>query len=159
MSQLPDGLVVFVKKETHEEEINNIKEKNTNINSLIFWLGYNYKIIPYTRSKREKGRSKWTFDKKLKYFIDTFVAFSYFPIRILSVIGILIAIGSFVYGGFIFYTWYLGKIDVPGWTTIMIILSFTAGIQMTMIGVIGEYLWRTMDETRKRPIYIIEKII
>jgi len=140
------------------KKIVDIKEKNTNINTLIFWLGYDYVTIPYTRIVREKGKSKWTFSKKIKLFIDTFVAFSYFPIRLSSVLGVFFAVTSFVYGLFIFSGWLGGRIQIEGWTTIIILLAFTAGIQMIMIGILGEYLWRTMDETRKRPKYVIDKV-
>ena len=140
------------------ENINKIKEKNTNIFTLIFWLGYNYVTIPYTRASREKGKSKWTISKKMKLFIDSFVAFSYFPIKISSVLGIIIALSSFTYGIIVFINWMQGGIKVEGWTALMIILTFTAGIQMTMLGVLGEYLWRNLDETRKRPSFVIDKI-
>jgi len=148
---------VIVDKEV-VQEINNIKEKNTNLLALIFWLGYEYVTIPYTRRERKKGKSKWTINKKLKLFVDSFVAFSYFPIRILSILGIIFAVGAFAYGIFIFSSWAQGLIQVEGWTTTMIVLTFTAGIQMTMLGILGEYLWRTLDESRKRPNFVIEKI-
>ena len=141
------------------DEFNKIKEKNTNIYGLIFWLGFDYVTIPYVRRQRKKGRSKWTLNKKMKLFIDTFVGFSYFPIRILSLLGIVVAFASFVYGAFIFYNWLAGNIEVQGWTATMIVLSFTAGIQMIMIGVVGEYLWRTLDQVRDRPSYVIDEVL
>lgn len=139
------------------DEFNKIQEKNTNINTLIFWLGFDYVTVPYTRKERTKGKSKWTFSKKTKYFVDSFVGFSYFPIKILSLLGIVFAVGSFIYGLYVLYNWLSGNIQVEGWTTIIIILTFTAGIQMTMIGILGEYLWRTLDEARKRPPYVVDE--
>lgn len=140
------------------DEFNNIQEKNTNINTLIFWLGFDYVTVPYTRKERKKGKSKWTFSKKTKYFVDTFVGFSYFPIRILSILGIVFAVAAFGYGLYALYNWAVGNIQIEGWTSMIIILAFTAGIQMTMIGVIGEYLWRTLDEVRRRPSYVVDKV-
>lgn len=140
------------------DEINKIKEKNTNIMALIFWLGFKPIYIPYKRKKRELGKSQWTLRKKIKLFIDTFVAFSYFPIRLLSVLGFSVAALAFVYGSFIFFSWLSFGIEVLGWVPMMIVLTFTAGIQMTMLGILGEYLWRTLDETRKRPPYVIDEI-
>ena len=141
------------------DEFNKIKEKNTNIYGLIFWLGFEYITIPYVRRARKKGKSKWTFNKKIKLFIDTFVGFSYFPIRILSLIGILVAIASFAYGAFILYNRLIGNVSVEGWTATMIVVTFTAGLQMIMIGVIGEYLWRALDQARQRPSYVIEEVL
>jgi dolichol-phosphate mannosyltransferase len=153
----PGGFDFFLIDRQVVDEVNRIHEKNTNIMSLIFWLGHTHVMLPYIRRNREKGKSRWTFSKKLKLFIDSFVAFSYLPIRALSVLGLAVAASSFIYGGFIFYVWSVSRIEVKGWTPIMILLAFTAGIQMTMLGVLGEYLWRTLDETRKRPGYVIDE--
>ncbi len=139
-------------------ELNKIREKNTNLMSLIYWLGFKPVMIPYTRAARSRGKSRWTLGKKIKLFIDTFVAFSYFPIRLLSVIGFLVAVSSFLYGLFILLYWIFFSIDVKGWVPSMLIMTFTGGLQMTMLGVLGEYLWRTLDEVRRRPPFVIESI-
>jgi glycosyltransferase involved in cell wall biosynthesis len=140
------------------EEVNRINEKNTNLMALIFWLGFKPILIPYIRRARKKGKSRWTFAKKSKLFIDTFVAFSFFPIQILSTLGLLVALAAFFYGTFIFFYWLFYGIEVLGWVPTMIILTITAGMQMTMLGVLGEYLWRNLDETRDRPHYVIDKV-
>jgi hypothetical protein len=116
-------------------------------------------FIPYVRRLREKGKSRWTFGKKVKLFVDTFISFSYFPIRLLSAIGFLYAIASVLYGFFILYNYLTYGIPVRGWVPTMVLLTFTAGIQMTLLGVLGEYLWRTLDESRKRPPFVIDAII
>jgi dolichol-phosphate mannosyltransferase len=139
-------------------EINDIREKNTNLMSLIFWLGHTYITLPYVRGKRQVGKSKWTLSKKVKLFIDTFTAFSYLPIRFLSMIGVVFTAGSFVYGIAVFLVWASGRVTVEGWTALMIFMAFTAGVQMIMLGVLGEYLWRVLDEVRRRPSYVIEQI-
>ena len=140
------------------EELNRIREKNTNIMTLIYWLGYKPIMIPYIRRSRKKGKSRWTLAKKVKLFVDTFVGFSYFPIRALSLIGLLVAMGSFFYGLFILFYWLFFSIPVQGYVPIMLVITFTSGIQMTMLGVLGEYLWRTLDEVRRRPPFVIDEI-
>lgn len=139
-------------------DLNRIQEKNTNLMSLIYWLGYRPVMIPYIRRQRTKGISRWTLAKKVKLFIDTFVAFSFFPIRILSLIGLLVAIGSFLYGAFVLFYWYFFGTVVRGWVPTILVLSFTSGIQMAMLGVLGEYLWRTLDEVRRRPPYVVDEV-
>lgn len=139
-------------------ELNRIHEKNTNLMTLIYWLGFKPVMIPYVRRSRTKGKSRWTLSKKIKLFVDTFVAFSFFPIRILSIIGFIVAISSFSYGLFILFYWMFFGIDVKGWVPTMVIITFTSGIQMTMLGVLGEYLWRTLDEARNRPPFVIDEI-
>lgn len=141
------------------KEVNNVCEKNTNLMALIFWLGHGHVMIPYVRRSRKKGKSRWTLSKKIKLFIDSFIAFSYVPIKFLSGLGLLFSIGSFFYAGFIFYHWLLYGIEVKGWTAMMILLTLTSGIQMMMLGLLGEYLWRTLDETRRRPAYVIDAIL
>jgi dolichol-phosphate mannosyltransferase len=140
------------------DEVNKIEEKNTNLMTLIFWLGYQAVFIPYVRRKREKGKSRWTLGKKVKLFVDTFVSFSYFPIRLFSFLGIIYAVLSFSYGAFIFVSWLTFGIEVQGWVPMMLVLTFTAGLQMTLLGILGEYLWRNLDETRGRPLYVIDTI-
>lgn len=139
-------------------EVNRIHEKNTNIMTLIYWLGFKPILIPYVRRNRKIGKSRWTLGKKLKLFVDTFVGFSFFPIQILSVIGFTVAIGSFLYGAYILLYKIFRGIDVAGWVPMMVILTFTAGLQMCMLGILGEYLWRTLDESRSRPFYVIDEI-
>ncbi|MDP1624247.1 MAG: glycosyltransferase family 2 protein [bacterium] len=139
-------------------EINRIQEKNTNLMTLIYWLGFKPIMIPYTRRSRIEGKSRWTLQKKIKLFVDTFIAFSFVPIRMLSILGFVVAIISFMYGVFILYYWLYFGIDVKGYVPTMLIMTFTSGIQMTMLGVLGEYLWRTLDEVRRRPLFVIDKI-
>ena len=140
------------------DEVLKIKEKNTNLMTLVFWLGYQAVLIPYVRRKRTKGVSRWTLSKKIKLFVDTFASFSYFPIRLFSFLGLIYAVISFSYGAFIFFSWLTFGIEVQGWVPMMLILTFTAGLQMTLLGVLGEYLWRTLDEARGRPLFVIDTI-
>lgn len=159
ITEYPDGgFDFFLIDRQVVNEINSIQEKNTNLMTLIFWLGFESIMIPYIRRSRTKGKSRWTFSKKTKLFVDTFVAFSFFPIRILSIIGFVVAISSFTYGVFILFYWLFFSIDVKGYVPMMLVMTFTSGIQMAMLGVLGEYLWRTLDEVRRRPHFIIDSI-
>jgi polyisoprenyl-phosphate glycosyltransferase len=140
------------------EEVLTIREKNTNLMSLIFWLGFRPVMLPYVRRARQKGKSRWTMAKKIKLFIDSFVAFSYVPIRALSLTGFTVAVGAFVYAGWVLYERLVHNIPVQGYAPIVILLALFSGIQMTMLGVLGEYLWRALDETRRRPPYVIDEV-
>jgi len=159
IADYPDGgFDFFLVDRQIVNEVNRIREKNTNLMSLIYWLGFKPILIPYVRRARTRGKSRWTLRKKAKLFVDTFVAFTFWPIRILSVIGFLVALTSFGYGAFILVYWSLFGIDVKGWVPTMLIITFTTGLQMTMLGVLGEYLWRTLDEVRRRPPFVIDEI-
>ncbi|MDB5053211.1 MAG: glycosyl transferase family 2 [Bacilli bacterium] len=139
-------------------ELNHVQEKNTNIMSLIFWLGHDRETIPYVRQERKFGKSRWTFSKKIKLFIDSFVNFSYAPIRFMSFVGVITALLSFMYGIFIIINAIFGAVSLQGWTSIISLISFLLGLIMVMLGIIGEYLWRILDETRKRPGFVIDEL-
>ena len=154
----PGGFDFFLVDRQIVEEIKRIREKNTNLMSLIFWMGFSPVMVPYRRRERTKGTSRWTLSKKIKLFIDSFVAFSYVPIRLLSTLGLLIAMSAFGYGAYVFYAWAVNGIPVKGYAPIVILLTLTSGIQMTMLGVLGEYLWRALDEVRRRPPYVVDEV-
>ncbi|WP_340387731.1 glycosyltransferase family 2 protein [Paenibacillus sp. FSL E2-0151] len=139
------------------QEVLNIQEKNTNIMSLIFWLGHDQIQIPYVRQERKLGKSRWTLSKKIKLFVDSFVSFSYAPIRFMSLIGFFTALLSILYGAFVVISTIFGIIELQGWTTIIALITFLLGVIMVMLGIIGEYLWRILDESRERPSYVIDQ--
>jgi len=141
------------------EQLKQINEKNTSLMGLIAWLGFDHQEIFYTREERKIGKSRWTFSKKFKLFIDMFTSFSFFPIRVISMLGIIVATASFLYGFFIIYLRVVHGIQVEGWASLVIVVLFLSGFQLISLGIIGEYLWRNFDESRKRPPYIIEEII
>jgi dolichol-phosphate mannosyltransferase len=136
-----------------------MQEKNTHLMNLIFWLGFPAVFLPYVRRQRRHGRSRWTLTKKLKLFVDAFVAFSFAPIRFVSITGLLLFVGSLAYGVFLVCGRIFHGTPVPGFTTLAALISLTAGIQMMMLGILGEYLWRTLDAARSRPAYVVDRII
>ncbi|NCB33504.1 MAG: glycosyltransferase [Erysipelotrichia bacterium] len=135
-----------------------MQEKNSSIYIQLIWLGYTPKTIEYTRRKREEGKSQWSFRKKFDLFLDTFVVFSHKPIRAISVMGTIISVIGFIMAIVFVIEWCQESV-FPGWTSLMVVTLLLSGFQMIMLGVIGEYVWRNLEETRKRPLYIIEKII
>jgi len=138
-------------------EYNKLDERNRFFQGDILWLGFNVTFIPYSRQKRTIGKSQWSFSKKLKYFIDGLLNTSYIPIRLMSVFGLVTALTGFLYALLIVYERTIQKVPFSGWAPIMILILIIGGIIMLMLGIIGEYLWRSYDESRKRPLYIIDK--
>lgn len=141
--------------------IKGIQESNAYLMGLILWLGFDPAVIYYHRRQREQryGRSMWTFAKKLKYFIDSFVAFSYIPVRASSLLGIGLSITGIVYAVVVIVARLFFDVRAEGWASLMVVLLIVSGAQLLMIGVLGEYLWRNLDETRRRPRFIIERTI
>jgi dolichol-phosphate mannosyltransferase len=145
----PSGADFFLLDRTVINALGKFGEKNTSLLSLISWMGFRQNSITYNKQKRAYGKSGWTLQKKLKLVADSITAFSYTPIRLISWFGactLLVGLASL--GG----DWWLK--NSPLYFPILICIS---GLQMLMMGVMGEYLWRTFDESRRRPSYLIEE--
>ena len=137
------------------EVLKSIEEKNSSIVGQILWCGFKTEQISYVRRAREIGESRWTLSKKIKYFMDSILAFSYAPIRMTIVGGSLISFASFALMLLLMIERLFMNVPIIGWTSIVCLILFTFGIQLIILGMIGEYLWRTLDESRKRPAFII----
>ena len=139
------------------KEVVKINPKNTNLSYFISSLKYDYASISYTKKARKLGKSKWTLSKKINLVIDSFVSFSYLPLRIISIFGLLFGLLAIVYILIIINIYLSGEIPVEGWSALMLVVLISSSFIMISIGVIGEYLWRTLDEVRKNPNYIVDK--
>jgi glycosyltransferase involved in cell wall biosynthesis len=123
----------------------------------VLWLGLPTAFIPYAREKRPQGKSAWSFSRKFKYFTDLVLDSSYLPIRIMSALGVIVATIGLIYAFVIVLAWFRGETPFAGWAPIMITLLVVSGLIMTMLGIIGEYIWRIYDEVKGKPTYIIER--
>jgi glycosyltransferase involved in cell wall biosynthesis len=139
---------------------NGIAEKNTSFVAIILWMGFRQTFIEYVKRARHAGKSKWTVAKKLKLLVDSIVSFSYVPIRAISYAGLGMAVIGFAYAAFVVAGRIFGWIVVgTGFAALMTMLLVGQGMILTTLGVLGEYLWRTFDEARDRPRYIVEEYI
>lgn len=124
----------------------------------ILWSGFSTKFIPYQRRARKHGKSRWSFTSKLTYLIDGIAGFSYFPLRFISCVGIGVALLGFIYAGVVLVDKLFWGNPVKGWAPLMIVLLVLSGMQMLMLGVMGEYIWRILAQVRNRSPYLIEKV-
>ncbi len=131
-------------------------ERNTSLFGLISWVGFQQGFVEYNRRLRAQGNSKWSFRTRMRLAMDWIAGFSGLPLRLISLLGLVIALIGFIYAGFIIINAYTGN-PPPGWSETIILILVLSGFQMMITGIIGEYLWRNLDETRKRPLYFIEK--
>jgi polyisoprenyl-phosphate glycosyltransferase len=150
-------VVLFERKVA--DAVNRNVEGNSSIFLQILNLGFRQDFVEYQKSARKAGKSKWTLAKKIKLLIDSFVGFSYAPIRLVSIVGILF----FILGSL--WTLYIiaRKILFPdsllaGWPALVAILTIGFGTTNISLGIIAEYLWRTLDASRRRPVFIIDEI-
>jgi dolichol-phosphate mannosyltransferase len=132
--------------------------KGTNPSLYAFWLGFKPRVLYYERRERKHGRSRWTFRKKLRFFIDTVSGFSVTPIRTLSGFGVIVALLSFLYGVTMVVSAILGRVDVRGFATLATLISFFSGLILVMLGALGEYLWRVFDAVSNKPESVIDEV-
>ena len=136
---------------------NEIHARNRFMQGDVLSLGYRTNLIPYTRQERKFGKSQWTFEKKLKYFIDAIIDSSYIPIRLMSAVGILTLLSGFCYAFIIVVAWSQHRVPFNGWAPIVIVMLIIGGLIMFMLGVIGEYIWRIFDEVKGKPRYLVRR--
>jgi polyisoprenyl-phosphate glycosyltransferase len=134
-------------------------ERNRLTFGLIAWSGFRQTEVPYHRPPRAAGASAWTPGRMIKSAIDTFVSFSFLPIRAMSYFGLIVSAVSFLFGLYVLVNKLAFGTIVEGWTSVMLAVLFLGGVQLTMIGVLGEYLWRILDEARGRPLYVVDQTL
>jgi len=156
MKEMPStGADFFLIDRQVIDVLSQFKESNASILALITWLGFRQESVIYDKRARQHGRSGWNLEKKLKLAIDSIASFTYLPIRLMSYMGFVIAMLGFVYTLLVIVNALIGK-PTEGWSSLMVVVLVVGGMQMVMMGVLGEYVWRALDESRRRPRYWIE---
>jgi glycosyltransferase involved in cell wall biosynthesis len=141
------------------DAVNRYPEKHTSILAMILWMGFRQTFIHYVKQARHSGKSKWSLSKKIKLLIDSVVSFSYVPIRAVSLIGLLLASAGITFAFVLVILWFFDRVTSgTGYAALMSILLTGQGLILLTLGILGEYLWRTFDESRGRPRFIIDVI-
>lgn len=133
-------------------------EKNSSLTLQVMWVGFKSEKIYFHRKDREVGKSRWTFGKKIKLVVDSMMSFSYFPIRLIAGVGTTFSLFSII--GIIMVLREKIMVGTPilGYASIMCVLLFGFGLLFIMLAVLGEYIWRTLEESRNRPPFIIDTV-
>jgi glycosyltransferase involved in cell wall biosynthesis len=134
-------------------------EKNSSVFIQLLSLGFKQSGISYEKRARRMGKSKWTLSKKIKLLIDSFVAFSFAPIRLVSFVGVVFFFLGIIWTGYIIFRKIVFDDLSSGWPALLSILMVGFGITNISLGIIAEYLWRTLDASRKRPVFVIDEIV
>lgn len=132
-----------------------MRERNSSLVGLLLWAGFRRTEVPYQRRLREVGRSAWTFSKKLRYMTDSVYGFTDLPVRLLTRIGLVGVIGSIVFGAIVAIARLGGAIAIPGYAATIIMVTFFGALNCLGLGIIGNYVWRTFENTKDRPNAII----
>jgi glycosyltransferase involved in cell wall biosynthesis len=132
-----------------------LKEINTNLVALLFWLGFRRAFVPYERRARREGRSAWTFGRKLRYALDSVFNFTDLPVRALLLLGVAGMVFATVAGVTVFVMWFAGRVPVLGYTPLVLMITFFGGSTALGLGIIGQYLWLSLQNARNRPNYVV----
>lgn len=152
-SEMPKGGVdIFACNQKAKEAVLAIKESHSSLINNLFWIGFRRLFIPYERKEREHGKSAWSFSKRFRYMIDSIFSFSDYPILFVLWTGVIGVFLSLIVGVATIIAKLSGLISVPGYTTIVIVVSFLGSAIMMTQGVLGCYLWHTFENTKKRQI-------
>lgn len=119
-------------------------------------LGFSQSKLGYTKAERSAGETKWNLGRKLQLVADAFTGFSFVPIRLMSYLGMAASVVGLLYAVVVILNKIIIGGPVDGWSSLMVVILLMGGFQMTMLGVLGEYLWRTLEESRQRPKYFVE---
>lgn len=126
---------------------------------LFAWVGYDTKFIPYTAAPRANGITKWSFWKLVNYAVEGIIGYSTAPLRLATLLGTVTGVAAVLYLVAVVLEKLIKGIAVPGYATIIVLLLFFSSIQLFCIGIIGEYVGRTFEQTKLRPVYIAKEII
>lgn len=139
------------------EVLEMLDEKNSSLTLQVMWVGFKRAEVYFHRKAREEGESRWTLGKKVKLVVDSMMSFSYAPVRIMSSVGSLFFCASIVWAIVIILQTLTHGADVAGWASLMALILCSSGLIMLMLGMLGEYIWRALDETRKRPPFLVDE--
>ncbi len=142
-----------------KESILELGEYHRFSKGIFAWVGYNTKFIPYTACERAHGTTKWSFGKLVNYAIEGIIGFSTAPLRLATWLGGATGIIAALYLIVVLLQKLIWGIDVPGYATIVLLILFFASVQLFCIGIIGEYVGRSFEQSKNRPIYIAKEVL
>ena len=136
-----------------------LPERTRFMKGLYAWVGFRAVALPYTPGPRAQGRSSFSAGRLVNFAIDGLTSFTNWPLRMVSVAGLLMALPALVYGLYLVVEHMLVGNPVSGWTTIVVSLMFFMGIQMISTGILGEYIARIFEEVKGRPLFVVNKVL
>jgi glycosyltransferase involved in cell wall biosynthesis len=137
------------------EAYKTMREEDRFVRGMFSWVGFKQVGVSYDRDERYAGDTKYPLRKMLQFAVNGIVSFSNAPLRLALTLGFIVSLASFVYGFVAITLKLVGAFTVPGWTSVILVTSFLGGVQLMVLGVIGEYVGKAYKETKKRPLYVV----
>lgn len=151
----PGGVDIFACTDKVRDRLLQMREVRSSLIGQLFWIGFRRVFVPYERQERQIGKSAWTMKKKVQYLFDSVFSFSDLPIRLLTRVGLLGLLGSVGLAGLVVLLKMLGDIPVPGYSATVLIVTFFGALNCLGLGVVGNYVFRTFENSKGRPNYIV----
>jgi glycosyltransferase involved in cell wall biosynthesis len=151
----PGGVDVFGCNRAFRDHLLALRESNSTLVGLLFWLGFRRKLLPYQRRARRHGTSAWSLARRLRYLSDSVFAFSDLPVRLLVALGSVGLLFSVVFAAVVLVARLSGWIPVPGYAGTVLLITFFAALNSFGLGIIGSYVWRAFENTKGRPQAIV----
>lgn len=139
------------------EVLERLDEKNSSLTLQVLWAGFRTDMVYFDRKDREKGKSRWTLAKKIKLVLDTLMSFSYAPIRFMIFIGFIFDLFAVALLIVVLAEYFTKGVPILGWSSLMCVILLASGLILSMLGILGEYVWRALDASRARPPFIIDE--
>lgn len=157
-SDMPAGGVdIFGCSRAVAQELLELDESHSSLVGLLYWVGYRRAEIPYSRAKRLHGKSGWTLKKKLRYLSDSVFSFTDLPLTLLTGFGVVGALATVLIGAAVLISFLAGAIHMPGYTPLMLVMLFSTFAILTACGIVGSYVWRAFENTKRRPFAIVRQ--
>lgn len=137
------------------DALKTLREQHRFMKGLFTWIGYKQHAVPYQRDSRHAGVTKWNYWRLWNLALEGITSYTIMPLKISTYVGLVTALGAFAYGTYILVRTLLFGSDVPGYPSLLTIMLFMGGVQLTAIGVLGEYVGRIFNETKNRPLYLL----
>ncbi|MGH8750098.1 MAG: glycosyltransferase family 2 protein [Burkholderiales bacterium] len=138
------------------DALQQLREQHRFMKGLFAWIGYSQKAVPYQRAARAAGATKWNYWKLWNFALEGITSFSTVPLKFATYLGLATALAAFAYGAWVIYKTLAYGEPVRGYPSLMVVILFLGGVQLFTIGIIGEYLGRTFNEAKRRPLYIVK---
>ncbi len=138
------------------QALGTLRERHRFMKGLFAWIGFPTRAVLYDRAPREAGTTKWNYWRLWNFAIEGITGFTVMPLKIATYVGLLVALVAVIYGAIITLRTLLIGSDVPGYPSLLVVILFLGGAQLMTLGVIGEYLGRVFNETKQRPLYLVE---
>ena len=153
------GVDIFACNRQARDELLSIEEPNSSLIAQLFWIGFRRAFVPYDRRARQSGSSAWKLSRRVRYMMDSIFSFTDLPILLVLWIGVLGCLGSLLFGLGVVIARLVGLINAPGYATVVVLITFFGSATLAVQGIIGSYLWRTFENTKRRPLRIVSRVV